>query len=77
MMQEPFRRYHETKRADTFTVRVNHEERERLENIKRLFELKSDSKALKMCGLVGYRCLISSFGRELLRYLFSSKRVRK
>lgn len=72
--QEPFTRYHEEKRADTFTVRVNEEERKMIEELKELMNVKQDSKALKVAAKVGLNVLLSSFGKDTLRYLFKKDR---
>lgn len=74
--QEPFIRYNEEKKADTFTVKVNPQERATIEELKEIFNVKSDSKALKMAGLVGYKVLLGAFGKPLLLYLFKKDRVK-
>jgi len=62
IQQQPFVKYHAEKKADTFTTRINAEERQMLERAKQVFQLpmeKSDSKAWKMLALVGYNVLHS------------------
>jgi len=60
---------------DTFTVRVNKQERKELEELKEDLNIKSDSKALKLAGLtIGRNVLHSTFTRPLLKYLFSKER---
>jgi hypothetical protein len=68
--QEPFRKYHDKKKADTFTTRVNDEERAILEWTKDLFELpreKSDSKAWKFLALIGYDVLHGKKLSDIIR----------
>ena len=73
--QKPFRRYNEEKKADTFTVRMNTEERKQLEELKEDLNIKSDSKAMKVAALtIGRNVLHHTFTRPLLRYLFKKDR---
>lgn len=66
----------EKSKEDTFTVRVNDEERKMLEEIKEVLNIKSDGKALKIAARVGYNVLHTTFGRELLLYLFKKERLK-
>lgn len=73
----PFTRYtsDEEERADTFTVRLNAEERLALEDLKEMLNVKSDGKALKIAGLVvGRNVLHGTFTKPLLMYLFKKDR---
>jgi hypothetical protein len=71
----PFVKQHLEKKADTFTVRLNKEERAWLEEIKEDLNVPSDSKALKIAALtIGRNVLHSTFTRPLLRYLFKKDR---
>lgn len=73
--QVPFRKYKLGEKADTFTVRLNEEERKLLEELKEDLNINSDSKALKVSGLIiGRNVLHSTFGRSLLKYLFKKDR---
>ena len=74
--QKPFVRYHEKKKADTFTVRVNKEERAFLDRMKLILNIKSDSKTLKLLARVGGNVLISNFGAKMLQYLFNPHRLK-
>jgi hypothetical protein len=71
---EPFVRYHEEKKKDTFTVTVNVEERKNLEEIKEVLNIKSDSRALKIAAWIGQKALLSTFGTPILTYLFKKDR---
>lgn len=55
---EPFQRYHEKKKADTFTVKLNKLERELFNNLKRRIQQSKDSTAIKQLALI--------FGAEVL-----------
>ena len=74
--QEPFTRYHLEKKTDTFTVRVNKEERQFLEDMKKMLNIKSDSKMVKLLSRVGGNVLISNFGAKMLQYLFNPDRLK-
>jgi len=52
--QAPFRRYHESKKNDTFAVWMNKTERNMLNDAKRIFQQPKDSTALKMLAMYGY-----------------------
>ena len=75
--KEPFRTYtldEDKKSKDIFTVRVNKEERELLEQIKEDLNIKSDGKALKIAALIGKNVLHNTFTRPILKYLFKKER---
>lgn len=62
-------------KPDIVAVRLNKEERAKLEELKEDLNIKSDSKALKVSGLIiGRNVLHSTFTRPLLRYLFKKDR---
>lgn len=72
--QEPFIRYHEQKKTDTFTVRVNKQERAELEQWKKALNMPYDSKVLKFLSRVGFKVLLNNFGEDGLKYLLSRDR---
>ena len=72
----PFVRYNENKKDDTFTVKLNKDERELLERMKESLDIKSDSKALKLFALIGFKSATSMFSEPFLKYLFKKDRVR-
>jgi|TARA_R100000656_G_scaffold110672_2_gene82651 hypothetical protein len=78
--KEPFRTYtleEERKwkpKQDTLTVRLNEDERFDLMEAKKLLNMASDSKALKFVFKVGLNCLIHTYGRKNLAYLFNPDR---
>ena len=74
--QEPFIRYKldEEERADTFTVKLNAEERKRLEEAKKILHQKKNSTALKQLAEIGYKYVTSPLNAEILETLFKNKR---
>ena len=74
----PFTRTHlgETPKVDSFTVRMNAEERERINELKKDLDIKGDSTALKELAFVGANVLQSLFPNGKLRYLFKKDRKR-
>lgn len=80
MNDQPFTRQRlddEPDEGETFTVRLNKKEREMLEDLKRMMDIKSDGKALKIAGLIiGRNVLHSLFGAKILAYLFKKDRLR-
>lgn len=53
IIQKPFTRYNEEKKADTFTIRLNKQEREQLENDKKKLQQAKDSTAFKQLADIG------------------------
>lgn len=53
-MTEPFTRYHEDKQIDSFSVRLNADERKQLEADKELLQQSKDSTALKQLAELGH-----------------------
>lgn len=72
--QEPFTRYHlGEKKADTFTVKLNQEERELLEKMKMLIEQPKDSTALKQLAWFGAKVILSPSTAYLLETVFKNR----
>lgn len=78
LKKAPFERtrLEEDDTGETFTVRINKKEREWLDGIKKDFDIKSDSRALKMVAKIGTNVLHSTFSDGMLRYLFKKDRTR-
>ena len=74
--QVPFRAYHEEKKADTFTTRLNSEERKKLNMAKVLLDIDKDSTCLKILAWVGLNVLNTILSPKIIKYLSSSKRNR-
>lgn len=64
------------KHTDVFTVRLNPEERAKLEQIKEDLNIKSDGKALKIAAWCGINVLHGTFSRPILRYLTNKERLK-
>lgn len=72
--QEPFRRYHEKKAVDSFSVRLNAEERKILDACKRVIEQPKDSTALKTLAWIGSKVIHEEKTAFLLGQVFKNKR---
>jgi len=57
-----------------FSVRLNNEEAWQLNQIKKLLNIKADSKALKFAAWIGLNVLHGTFGARLLQYMFNPNR---
>jgi len=75
--QKPFRAYHEEKQVDSFTVRLNKEEREDLNFCKDILEQPKDSTALKMLAKVGSKVLREEKITYILSTIYANKRKNK
>lgn len=56
--QEAFRKYHENKKADTFTVKLNPQERKEFDSFKYLLQQEKDSTAIKQLAWLGSKVLL-------------------
>ena len=61
-------------KRDVFSISVNREEREMLDELKKLLDISSDGQALKMGSFIGLHVLHGMFGRKFLAYLFKKDR---
>jgi hypothetical protein len=59
------------------TLRLNEDEDRLVKRLKILFDIEADTKAIKIAMKTGINVLLSVFGEETLKYLFSRKRERK
>lgn len=75
--QEPFRKYNLEESSDTFTIRLNSEERILLERIKHLIEQEKDSTAMKQIAWIGAKVLLEEKTAYLLGTIFENKRKNK
>lgn len=71
-----FRKYNE-KRLDTFTTRLNKEERELLDKCKEILEQPKDSTAWKQMAIIGANVLHDPLVGGIMRTLFINKRRNK
>jgi hypothetical protein len=72
--KEPFVRYNEEKKVDSFTVRLNEEERALLEKCKKVIEQPKDSTALKILAWIGAKVLHEEKTSYILGTVFKNKR---
>jgi hypothetical protein len=71
--QEPFVAYHEKKKHDTFTVKLNAEERALLDECKNTIEQAKDSTALKQLAWIGAKVLRQDATQMVITTLFKNK----
>lgn len=64
----------EREKPDVFTIRLNKEERKRLEDCKEILEQKKDGTAIKQLADIGYIVLHDNLTGRLIRLLFKNKR---
>ena len=67
----------EDKKVDSFTVRVNDEERKLLEDCKKILEQPKDSSALKQLAWLGAKVLHDDLTAYTLGVVFRNKRNNK
>jgi hypothetical protein len=75
--QEPFKRYNEEKVADSFTVRLNAEQRLELDNAKKILQQAKDSTALKQLAAIGAKVLQEEKILEILGVVMNNYRKNK
>ena len=75
--QEPFRRYHETKQADTFTIKLNPQERAELQSWKYILQQTKDSTAMKQLAKVGAKVLLEEKTKDILEIVMNNYRKNK
>ena len=75
--KQPFIKYkldEESKSIDTFTVRLNTEERNMLEEAKKILEQERDSTAFKQMAYIGFICVTLPLNKAILETIFTNKR---
>ena len=75
--REAFVRYNEKKAVDSFSIRLNKEEREVLESSKKIIEQTKDSTALKKLAWIGANVIHDRKERYILGVIFANKRMNK
>ena len=70
----PFVRYHEKKKLDSFSVRLNPEERALLNICKKIIEQPKDSTALKTLAWIGAKVIHEQKTAYIIDTLFKNKR---
>lgn len=79
-MTEPFRKYHldeEDKSTDTFTIRLNPDERVQLEEDKKILEQTKDSTAMKQLARIGSKVIHDKKIAEIVAIIQGNKRKNK
>ena len=77
LKQEPFIRYHEKKKVDTISVKLNAQERAMIQDSKQILEQAKDSTVLKQLARIGYESITRDSTGRILRILFKNKRKNK
>jgi orotidine-5'-phosphate decarboxylase len=75
--QEPFRRYHEEKKTDTFTVKLNAEERMEFESWKKMIHQEKDSTAIKQLSRIGAEVLLDKKMMAINKTILNNYRKNK
>ena len=77
LIKEPFIRYHEEKKTDTFTVKVSPKERAWLDNLKAKIHQPKDSTALKQLAKIGAKVLLDEKITFISNLIIENKRKNK
>lgn len=75
--QESFRKYNLDKQVDSFTVRLNEEERAELEKMKKIIQQEKDSTAIKQLAKVGTKVILDPQTMQILDTITGNKRRNK
>ena len=78
--QQPFRKYNldeEGKKVDSFTIRLNLEERKQLEEDKEVLEQKKDSTAMKQLTRIGSIVIHDKKIAQILGVVIGNRRRNK
>jgi hypothetical protein len=81
MIKKPFVTYtldedKEESNSETLTIRINKEERERLELMKHIWSYGSDAKILKMGLIVFQNVTLTNFGSDFIKKVTDERRRR-
>lgn len=77
LKQEPFRAYHDEKKADTFTVKLNPEERAEFEGFKYALQQEKDSTAIKQLAWIGAKVLLDEKTKQINEVVMNNYRKNK
>lgn len=75
--RQNFVRYHEEKKQDIVSLKLNKEERAELEELKKILRQPKDSTAIKQLRDIGAKVILTSETRELLEIVFNNTRRNK
>jgi len=74
---KPFVRQHINKPFDTFTIKLNQEERTEFEKWKYLLQQNKDSTAMKQLASIGAKVLLDEKTKEILSVVMNNYRKNK
>tara|TARA_Y100000310_G_scaffold229433_1_gene231858 strand:- start:1158 stop:1421 length:264 start_codon:yes stop_codon:yes gene_type:complete len=77
IVKKPFVRYNLEKKSDTFTVKLNPEERKEFENWKYLLQQEKDSTAIKQLAKLGAKVLLDEKTKESIQLVLGNYRKNK
>lgn len=66
----------EKDKREIISVSLNKEERQLLDGVKVLLNLKNDSRAMKVCLIIASNVIHNFLGDRLTKYLFKKDRVK-
>ena len=72
--QEPFKPYHEEKKTESFTVKLNAEERAELNAWKNMIHQPKDSTCMKQLARIGAKVIQRPETAEFLGVIFNNDR---
>lgn len=73
---KPFERRHAETKGDFVNVRLNEKERQELTELKQMLRLDTNSTALKFALRIAQNVLQCTFGKEMVKFIASPRRVR-
>lgn len=76
-MDEAFTRYHEEKKTDTFTVKLNPQERSEFETFKYAIQQEKDSTAIKQLAWIGAKVILDEKSKQILEVVLGNYRKNK
>ena len=77
MNEHPFRAMHLEKKVDTFTVKLNDEERKEFDSFKYALQQEKDSTAVKQLAWIGAKVLLDEKNKQLLGTIMGNYRKNK
>jgi len=77
LKQKPFTSYHEDKQLDSFTVRLNAQERELFEKLKYTIQQEKDSTAIKQLALSVAYVILDEKVKGILSIVLNNYRKNK
>jgi len=72
--KKPFVRYDEKTKNDVISLKINKEEREIINNAKKILEQTKDGTTIKTLALIGYKSITTPKIEYLINQIFRNKR---